>query len=325
MNRGNVMKYTVTSRTVSVIFHGFIALVFGLMGIWFGFFVVPQYLGSDPKMFYPNMQFDTTGAFLLWFELAVIGLVFGVISIFGLVFALKSFKDLRNDELIVKSFSMFICEGYIAALFFLLQASLLWNLTANGNLVFVIVMSLLIAIILLIATNIPMVKLYDQLDQTPLLIYFIESGALIALVVGVEAALALLGARTLATQKNQIIYLLLVMVATSVVSFVLSLLGALNLRKRQDEKGHRITGYLVGSSIIVTGLGLALFGVLDMVWQEVPGTHTVLPVHLYSQGLNNFDVGFGVMACVLGGILLVFGLLVALGAFFQNKKSVAKA
>ena len=153
------MKYSMTSRTLCVVFHAIIAAAMGLMGIWFGIFVVPEFLGSNPQQFYGNFGFDRNGAFFLWYELAVVGLSLFVISLLGLIDGIKSILDSRNDEPVV------------AAVFFALQGMLLWDLTANGsNVAFVIVMALLIAIVLLIATNIPMVRLYDQRDQMPLAI-----------------------------------------------------------------------------------------------------------------------------------------------------------
>lgn len=315
------MKYTSTSRTLSLLAHAIIFLAFGFMGIWFGFFVVPQYLGGTPDYFYHDsgLSFNTNGAFFLWFELAVIGLAFMVISLLGFLQALKSLKDIHNDEPAVRSFSALICEGWIAAIFFLLQAALLWDLTANGNLVFLIVMALLIAIILLIATNIPMVKIFDQRDQTPLLRDFMGSGALVTFIIGVEAVLGLIGAATWANQKIQISYLLYIIIIASFVAAILAFVGWLILGKNKNDKGLKVSSLLSAGSIVAVGAGLVTYGIFDIVYQYAPGSSTVaLPVHLYNKDLS-FDLGFGIMAIVLGSLLLLGAVAVI---YFANNDSI---
>lgn len=318
------MKYTSTSRTLSLLAHAVIFLAFGFMGIWFGFFVVPQFLSNSPDYFYQGsgLHFDTNGAFFLWFELAVIGLVFMVISLLGFIQALKSLKDIRNDEPAVRSFSALICEGWIAAIFFLLQGALLWDLTANGNLVFLIVMALLIAIVLLIATNIPMVKIFDQRDQTPLLRDFIGSASLVALVMGVETTLALIGAliRPWANLKTQIFDLLYIIIIASFVTAILAFFGWFILGKNKTTKGLKVSSFLSSGAIGVTGIGFLAYGILDIVYQYAPGSSSdVLPVHLYSKGLKAFDLGFGIMAIVIGSLLLISAIVVA---YFANNDSI---
>ncbi len=316
------MKYTSTSRTLSLLAHAIIFLAFGFMGIWFGFFVVPQYLGANADYFYAvsGLAFNTNGAFFLWFELAVIGLAFMVISLFGFIQAMKSLKDIHNDEPAVRSFSALICEGWIAAIFFFLQAALLWDLTANGNLVFVIVMALLIAIVLLIATNIPMVKIFDQRDQTPLLRDFIGSASLVTFFMGVEATLALIGAVTWANQKSQIFNLLYIIIIASFVTAVLAFFGWLILGKNKTDKGLKISSFFSAGAIAVTGAGLITYGIFDIVYQHAPGSSSaLLAVHLYNKELSAFDLGFGIMGIVLGSLLLIGAIVVV---YFANNDSI---
>lgn len=322
------MKYTSTSRTLSLLAHALIFLAFGFMGIWFGFFVVPQYLGGDAAYFYRDsgLSFNTNGAYFLWYELAVIGLVFMVISTFGFLNGLKAIQNPHDDEPAVRSFSALICEGWIAAVFFLLQASLLWDLTANGNLVFVIVAALLIAIVLLIATNIPMVKIFDQRDQTPLLRDFIGCGALVSLVMCLEAAFSVIGATVVpwANQRVQVFHLLYVIISASGASAILAFLGWLRLGKDKSEKGLKVASFLSAGSIASVGAGLLIYGIMDIVYQYAPGSSTVLlDVHLYfvlnSSQKVSFDLGFGIMGIVLGSLLLIGAFVVV---YFANNDSI---
>jgi len=313
------MKYSMTSRTLCVVFHAIIAAAMGLMGVWFGIFVVPEFLGAHATQFYGDFGFDRNGAFLLWYELAVVGLSLFVISLLGLIDGIKSILDSRNDEPVVRSFNAFICDGWVAAIFFALQGMLLWDLTANGsNVAFVIVMALLIAIVLLIATNIPMVRLYDQRDQMPLLVDFMGTGALVTGIMGAEALAAMIGASTWPLQKKEVIYLLSVIVVASFVAFALLLMAW--LLSRNSKKSHKkAANGLTSGAMGVVGIGLAVYGILDIVWQYAPGSGNKKswPVHLYAKnvgvstnGANPFDLGFGIMAIVLGALLVVGAMVV---------------
>ncbi len=316
------MKYTSTSRTLSLIAHALIFLAFGFMGIWFGFFVVPQYLGSTPAYWYTidgtSLGFNTNGAFFLWFELAVIGLGFMVISAIGFYHALKSLKDVHDDEPAVRSFIALINEGWIAAVFFLLQASLLWDLTANGNIAFVIIMAIIIAIILLIATNIPMVKIFDQRDQKPLLRAFIGSAAIILIITAIEGALGLVGASTWANQKVQVSQLLIVIIASSFIAALFAFFGWLVMGKNNTEKGTKVATYLAAGALVFVAAGLMVYGIMDICYQYAPGSSTVvLNVHLYNKDLS-FDLGFGIMSIVLGSLSLIGSLVLA---YFANHEA----
>lgn len=300
------MKYSMTSRTLCVVFHAIIAVAMGLMGVWFGVFVVPEFLGAHPTQFYGTFGFDGSGAFFLWYELAVVGLSLFVISLLGFIDGIKSILDSHNDEPVVRSFNAFICDGWVVAIFFALQGMLLWDLTANGsNVAFVIIMALLLAIVLLIATNIPMVRLYDQRDQMPLLVDFMGTGALVTGIMGVEALLAMLGASTWPNQRAEVTYLLAVIVIASFLAFALLLVAWL-LSRNSKKESKKLANALTSSAMAVVGLGLATYGVLDIVWQNFPGSNGgVLPAHLYAKGLKSFDLGFGVMAIVLGALLVI--------------------
>ena len=320
------MKYTSTSRTLSLMAHALIFAAFGVMGLWFGFFVVPQYLGGDANHWYRDsgLAFDSNGPFFLWLELAVVGLVFMIISAVGFVYALKSLKDVHDDEPAVKSFIALICEGWIAAIFFLLQAALLWDLTANGNIPFIIIMALIIAIILLIATNIPMVKIFDQRDQKPLLRAFLGSAALTLLVLAIETALGLIGASTWANQKVQVLHLLITIISFSFGGAILAFFAWFAMRKNAGEKGTSVATYLAAASILVVGAGLMTYGIMDICYQYAPGSSTVaLKAHLYMTDLS-FDLGFGIMAIVLGSLCLIGSLVVAYFANHDLPKAAKK-
>lgn len=320
------MKYGVTSRSISLGFHALIAAAFGVMGLYFGFFIVPQYLGSNPTAWYDTnyFHFDTSGSFLLWFELAVLGLSFFVISTYGFVQALLSLSHPGDDTQIVKSFNAFFAEGYIAAIFMLLQAMLLWDLTANGNIALVIVMGLLAAVVLMIATNIPLLKVYDQRKYDELGVSMLAAASVVTFFMTLESVLGTIGT---STGYYQLYNLLTTMIVGSGATFALCLAATLVSKFAGNAK---LANWLASGALLVSGACLGAFGILDIVYQYIPNSKsTICPVHLYFTGVgintesNSFDLGFGIMAIVIGALLVIGSLVFAY--INENKKTAEHA
>ena len=308
------MKYANTSRTLSFLAHLLIVLAFGALGLYFGAFVVPEYFGTDPKYF---AEFLFDGAYLLYLELAVVGLSFAVISGYGLFHAVKGLMNPRDDEPVVKSLTTLIVEGWAVGLFFLLV--LFFDLTgsngADSNLVFVIIMSLLIAIILLIATNIPMVKLYDGKDQKPLLRGFIGGAMVFTCAIALEAGLSLLVNATNSSlnvwKQSEINLLLLTVTLANLAAFVLLLLAWLN----NFKKGNKLPGFMAGGAVIAVGIGLIIYGVLTIVWRD-NGIHLNYALESgknyvfgakWGYGFPIMNLVVGAVTCALGGYIMIAG------------------
>ena len=311
------MKYANTSRTLSFLAHLLIVLAFGALGLYFGAFVVPEYFGTDPKYF---AEFLFDGAYLLYLELAVVGLSFAVISGYGLFYSVKGLMNPRDDAPVVKALTTLIVEGWAAAIFFLLQAVLFFDLTGNNgadsNLVFVIVMSLLIAIIFLIATNIPMVKLYDGKDQKPLLHGFIGGAMVFTCAIALETGLSLIvnAANTSVNvwKQSEINLLLLTITLSNLVAFVLLLLSWLN----NFKKGNKLPGFMAGGAVIAVGIGLIVYGVLTIVWRD-NGIHLNYALEegkTYIFGGAHWGYGFPIMNLVVGAVTSVLGGYIMIAA-----------
>ena len=310
---------------MSLLAHALIVLAFGAFGLYFGAFVVPEYFGTNPTYFTQDLF---SGAYLLYLELAVLGLSMAVISGYGLFYAVKGLINQRDDEPVVKSLTTLIVEGWAVGLFFLLQAVLFFDLTGNNgaesNLVFVIVMSLLIAIIFLIATNIPMVKLYDGKDQKPLLRGFIGGAMVFTAAIALEAGLSLIvnaaNASLNTWKQGEINLLLLTITLSNLVAFVLLLLSWLN----NFKKGNKLPGFMAGGAIISLGVGLIIYGVLTIVWRE-NGIHLNYALEsgkTYIFGGSKWGFGFPIMNLVVGAVTSVLGGYVMIAA--NKSTEVAK-
>ena len=313
------MKYQNTSRTLSFLAHALIAVLFGLLGLFFGIFVVPEYFATQQaKVEWVWENFLFNGAFLLYLELAVIGLSMATISGYGLYHSIKALQNPRDDAPVVKSFTVLIVEGWIMGIFFLLQAVLFFDLTGNNgngkdNLVFVIVMAVLLALVLLIATNIPMVKLYDGKDQKPLLKELVGGAMVVTFFTALQGGIALLVNATNSSlnpwKQGEINWLLFVIFAMNFVAFVLACLVYFFI----FNKNGKLAGYLSGMAILALGLGLIAYGVLSIVWKD----HSIHLNYVGDLGAYKFGdrygYGFMVMNLVVGVITLGLGttLLVA--------------
>jgi hypothetical protein len=296
------MKYQSTSRTLCFLFHALIIAAFGSLGMFFGVFVVPEYFSTFNHYF---VSID--GDYFLFLELAVLGLVLLTLSVFGLIYAIKGILKPSDDEPVVKSLTFFVAEGWVVSAFFLLQGVLLFDVVSFGdskNLAFVIIMALLFAIMLLIATNIPMVRLYDGRDQTPLLATLSLSAGIVGLFLGVEVLSNLvfnwLRGENSFSAYHEVNLLLGIIVGVGLVIAVLGILASV-LIKKKGAKGLTIGGFLNSASVFVLGGGLLSYAFVDML---VDSDKTLL-IHFNSKDRSWGGYGFDVMAIIVGALAIL--------------------
>lgn len=297
------MKYSQTARSLSVVFHGIIALAFGCLGLYFGFFVVPEFFNPVVKDQFTLYLF--TGSYLLYFELAVIGLSMFLVSTYGLVKGCLSITK-KSDEELVKSFSAFISEGWIISIFFLLQGALLFDLTtqreSGSNPAFVVVAGIILAIIFLIATNIPMVKLFDGKDSSILVTRLAWGFGTTLIVMGLLALCSLPGlyvASATAADGDYQLQLWLLVLAGLVPGGLLTFLG-FYARKTGKNTGVVSTG-VIGASGLIIGVCMLIVGVLEVVGiSDDDSFHTLLTT-------TGKPVGYGypVMLIILGALVAI--------------------
>src|SRR5574344_3032408 len=186
------MKYSNTARVLSFVLHLILTLAFGVLGVYFGFFVVPFHFDTTIQMNFMN-TFVSNLAFTLDVELGVLGLAIFTVSLYGMIQGIKSLLAPSDDKPVVKSFTAFIGDGYIASAFFAACAFLYFDPIANKNLAFAIVMCVLLMIILLIATNIPMYRLFEGKETNEELMGLSFSAAIAFAYIALMNFLALIG------------------------------------------------------------------------------------------------------------------------------------
>jgi hypothetical protein len=316
------MKYQSTSRILCFLFHAIIIAAFGSLGMFFGVFVVPEYFST-----YNHYFVSIDGDYFLFLELAVLGLVLLTLSIFGLINAIKGIIKPSDDEPVVKSLTFFVAEGWVVSAFFILQGVLLFDVVSFGdskNLAFVIIMALLFAIMLLIATNIPMVRLYDGRDQTPLLETLSLSAGIVGLFLGLEVFSNLifnwLRGENSFSAYHEVNLLLGIIVGVSLVIAVLAVLASVVIKKK-GAKGLIIGGFLNSASVFILGGGLLSYALTDM----LVDTDKTLRIHFNIKDRSWGGYGFDVMAMIIGALAILGSVyfFVATGKDARNK-SIAK-
>jgi hypothetical protein len=310
------MKYGNTSRTLSFVFHLLILLAFGVLGLYYGIFVTPLYWTANNTAFtygiYP-FNFDL--------ELAVLGLSLFAVSIYGLVQAVLALQNPTQDDHVIKSFVAFIVEGYIGAIFCLANACIYFDLLSFGSISFIVVMGLLLGIILLIAANIPMVRIFDGNDSTPLL-----SG--LSLGAGVFfgfTALELLASLFGAWNRGSFSYYYQV---TSVLGYSALALGVVAacaivagvlIGKKKLPNSLTLGGILDSAAIALVGAVVVGNGVFDFVYREKPD------VHFEGKGLAYTGLAYPVCAMVFGGLIAIAGVAFLIITLKDNKKAASVA
>lgn len=310
------MKYSNTSRVLSTIFHGIMAVGFAVLGIYFGLIAAPYVLTDAP---YRWAEAVAQQPYNLYFELGVIGLTLSTISSYGLFHGIKSLINQRDDAPVIKAFNAFLAEGYIAGLFCLLNAAVFFDLIRGNNLAFIIVVMVILFIGLMIATNIPMVKIYDNKDQTPLLssfamgagVYFCWS-ALVTLgtLIGALSHDAYAYSRVLNPQLTAYFVTYLVIAALLILSGIFLAKSGQN-----NEKLNKLAGHFTSLAVALTSFMFIANGVIALVFKEKS-------VHLQGVDLKLPTSGdtFAIMCLVVGGILFVGSIVFEFVGVLGGKK-----
>lgn len=318
------MKYSNTARVLSFLSHLILVLAFGALGIYFGVFVVPFHFDSALRMNFMN-EFINGFALTLDIELAVLGLSIFTISLYGLIQSIKGLLAPSDDKVMVKSFTALIGDGYIISAFFAACAFLYFDPIANNNLAFAIVMSILMMAIFLIATNIPMYRLYEGKETTEQLVGLSLTAAVgfgfIALMnlAALVSCLIAMGQQTFTGDINFAVQLGVAFASNLVVSGLMVAAGALIGKKgAADKKAVVLGGYLSSGAFFFLGGALLSAGIMDLIWKDKA-------YHLNSYSYAFTGMGYPVMAIILGVLAIVGSVVFAIATYNDYKKRALKA
>ncbi len=311
------MKYTNTSRLLSTIFHAIIFLGFGALGVYFGLAVAPCYMSGSAT------SLDTIIApYNLYSELGIVGLSLATISMYGFIYGYKALQNPRDDAPVIKAFNAFIAEGFIAGIFCLANGVIYFDAIRGGSekgLGFLIAAMIILFIGLMIATNIPMVKLYDNKDQTPLLSSMCMAAAVFFGWATIVTLGSLIGSwvRGVESWSHVINNQLLAFMIVYAVNTVLLVLSSLFLKKGGDLQ-KKLAGYFTSLVIFLISLCYIADGIIGLVYGNASGS--VKNVHL--EGID-FAIpksgdAYAIICLVVGGLLLI-GSIVFVGMHSTGK------
>jgi multisubunit Na+/H+ antiporter MnhF subunit len=320
------MKYSNTARVLSFLFHLILVLAFGVLGVYFGFFVVPflfaegirdNFINNAIRGFAPTLDI----------ELAVVGLSIFIISLYGLIQAGKGLANPKDDKVMVKSFTAFIGDGYIASAFFAACAFLYFDPIANGKLAFAIVMCVLLMIILLIATNIPMYRLFEGKETTEQLVGLSLTAAIGLGLVAIMNFAALICCmivtkNTTMTYGDNISIQLAVAAVTNLIAcgFMIASGAVIGKKGSADKKAVALGGYFSSGAFFFVGGALLSAGTMDLVWHA-----DKYLLHLDSADRTFTGWGYGVMNVVIGGLAIIGAVVFAIVTYNESKKTAVKA
>ena len=320
------MKYSSTPRLINTILFGILAAGFGFLGIYFGFFVSP-FLWITPGSV---VDLPETGAVALFEMIAAFGLAEFLMSLVGLVTSVKSLLKGNDDNLVMQSFLCYIGIGYILAALVFLNGIWLYRLTSTNfgfnNLGFVIVAYLIVFILLMVATNVPLVKLLGEEEDGNKTMKLL-SGALGVANCGL--ALAFFGPfiRNLAygdftnsgiINAKYALYFFIPLAASALAIF--AYLGY----KKAAEKGEtkKLNGFLFEGAIAVDGIAMIIAGALDYAFRKKNVSLLASVAGKTAQNGNSLE--FVILSCIWGGLIVAGAIALVVITLFPPKAKAAK-
>lgn len=291
------MKYGSTSRTLCALFHGILALGGIVLAAYFGFFVLPTHFINATAFVQTYLPLN------LKLELAVFGLTGALVSGYGFYQAMKALANPSDDAPVLKSFAAFIVMGYLGAIFFFLNGTVFFGLTAGEeNPAFIIVVAIIVAIGLLIAANVPMVRLFDNKNSASMyrgIAYGVSVNAFAITLFSAISLITLLASPNSITANNVI--MLVVYVAFSLAVALLCLFCG-----KLIEKKGQLSGLLGSLAVLTVGAAFATIGGLEIGWGNYGRFH--FSSWQTSMNLAEGANSYGIAALIIGAAVAVAGI-----------------
>ncbi len=301
------MKYSSTTRLINVIVCALLCFGFGYLAVYFGILVAPHlWVGRGP------IDLPTMGL-ALPIMLGGFGFAGLIISLYGLVHAVLSIAKEKDDRLVVRTFGSYIAVGYLLALFCFFNATWLYRLTSTNigydEFPFVITVYSVLFLIVLIVSNIPVLKLFGENDELNKMMQIID-GAVAAstLSLGALFGVSYLTFNASGDVANKAIVLRnmglgsLILLAAGILATV-AFFGYQKADKANVTK--KLNGFLFEGSTCLVGAAIIVAGVLEYLSQSGKNPASVSFVAKTTPNINGSYMEFCVMAWILGSLLVL--------------------
>ncbi len=172
----------------------------------------------------------------------------------------------------------------------------------ESNVAFTIIIMIVFAIMALIATNIPMVKLFDGKDSKPLISNLCLAGSVTGCALALETILSMVFCNYTLNKgsKPDVLLQLALLAAMGIVICAASTVVLLNTKKG----GSKIDTALIGGAGLISGGIFVALGVLAAIWKDDA-------VHLVAGSTSGFT-GVLPSTWALGFIIMIIAVGVAI-------------
>ena len=262
-------KYTSTIRLVNTVIFGLLFAGFACLAIFFSFLFAPKVISPS---YLSGINYAPTGkAYAFVALLGVTGLAMAFISLGGLITSIRSLLHEGDDKLVVKSFCSYIALGYATSLFFFFNALWLFNQIGGETVAFWIILSVILCIGCLIATNVPMMKLLE--DKDPNIISSVLNGTMFAIFVPLFVTFAWTTVITNVQNeggKDRLRIVLYVLDAITLIGSVVSCIGWRKFAKNEKlgKTNEKLSAFTWSSFGLLGTLPLAA-GILETILNYV--------------------------------------------------------
>ena len=322
------MKYSFTIRLLNLLLFAALGVGFGFLGVYFGLIVSPNlWTGALPGgLKVPDMSLA------LALMLGALGLAGLTVCVFGLVKSVLAIVRRNDDEMVRSAFGCYISIGYVVAVFFLMNAVWLYRLLTTNlgfdDIGFAIIIYVILLIVALIASSIPLVKMFGEGEGTNRVMRVISRSAL-AIDLGIFLPLLLAFFVMIANQDSiSHASILITKFGTYwIAPFIACALAGVALfgYARADKAGtyNKLNGILFESAICVNGLGIILMGILNYVYWD--GPYALMAKSVASQLSENTAIEFTVVSSIVGGVMILLAALLVYLTLFPKKKEQGRA
>ncbi len=319
------MKYSPSTRLINIIINAVLAVGFGFLGIWFSFLITPNLLTVQNSVVNIEIPEISVGLSAMLGSLGLAGMI---VSLVGLAYSFMAFFRGGNDDLVRKTFSCYIALGYILAFFFLLNATWLYRLTSSNlgdnDLGFIITVYVILAIITLIATNVPLLHMYGEGEHTNKIMHaitlaFVATDLAIAVTFGVLCLANLGNLGTFAYSKDVLMkagILAAVPLAAALIGLI-ALFGYASAERHNVVK--KLNSFLSAGVVGINGIAIIVAGLMGHLYYENGVKNISFMAKLYGASYTS-QIEFSVMSYIVGGLLVLLAIVLVYTTIVPPKK-----
>jgi hypothetical protein len=315
------MKYSSSIRMINAVVFALIFVAFGCLGCYFSFFVCPDFFApsgsSQANNFIGNTGYNFAAS--IWRPWlsghADCGLRFC---------SFAQIDPSENDDKIVKaSFLCYVAIGYVFCVFFFLNSVLLYRLIGKDQIAWWIIVSIILLIGSLIASNVPMMKMLEDSDSNIILTVLTATFAIVLFPLGLTLGLTYLVTLGASTNVGVIRTELLVYLAITFVAFLLSLFAAIVFFKNYKKGVQTKLPHLLADIGMIATSGLFFSSSsFEYVYRKTSSATYYNSLQGTSRAYAGLD--YVIMGYIVGSLLVIGAAVLLVSNLVGDKKPAPK-